>query len=219
MTLIQHEFGPEAIAYLRSYLANNERRGKRLGKLIARRDLEAGTVWSFVPPESSPETLANLTDEPLFASTPIVFDEHGHSWQRKHDPWKDPEVIEWLDGLLARPEISPWIVCSEDVRASRTDSWVAEHPEYDLFFCGDEVYMYASDGSVGHPADAIADAAGHAVGNPSVGIVTTLPPDSKIENRRSLTEQTLEEMAAGAVAVVVGAWDEEGFLVWEPARP
>jgi hypothetical protein len=218
VTLVKHEFGRAATVYLRSYLDHNERWGKRLGKLLARRDLEAGTVWSFVPPESSPETLADLREGALYANTPILVDEGGHRWQRKHDPWKDPEVIEWIEGLLAGPGSSARIVCSEDVYATRTDRWVTEYPGT-VFFCGDDVYAYATpDGPVGGALDPIADAAGDATGNPSVGMVTTLPPDLEIGNRQSLSEQTLEKAAAAAIAVIVGAWDEEGLLFWEPAR-
>ncbi|MDQ3030635.1 MAG: hypothetical protein M3R09_11550 [Actinomycetota bacterium] len=45
-------------------------------------------------------------------------------------------------------------------------------------------------------------------------MVTTVPPDIELVNRQSLSEQTLEEMATAAIAVIVGAWDEEGLLLW-----
>jgi hypothetical protein len=45
-------------------------------------------------------------------------------------------------------------------------------------------------------------------------MVTTVPPDLELVNRQSLSEQTLEEMATAAIAVIVGAWDEEGLLLW-----
>ena len=217
MTLVKHEFGPEAIVYLRRYLDKNQAWGKRLGKLLARRDLESGKAWSFVPSESSPETLADLEEGALYPDTPLVADEEGHKWQRKHDPWDDLEVIEWLDDLLAGPGYPPRIACSEDVLARRTDTWVAEHPG-GVFFCGDDVYTYATaDGSFGDPVAAIGEAAGHAKGNPSVGMVTTLPPELERVNRQSLDEHPLEEMAAAAIAVIVGAWDQEGLVFWESA--
>lgn len=66
-----------------------------------------------------------------------MVDEEGHRWQRKHDPWRDPEVVHWLEGLVGGSERSTRIVCSEDVYAKRTDEWVTEHPEEALFFCGE----------------------------------------------------------------------------------
>lgn len=217
MTLVRHEFGWEAVVYLRRYLEHNERWGKRLGKLLARRDLESGTVWSFVPPESSPETLADLREGALYANTPILVDEEGHGWQRKHQPDSDPEVIEWVDGRLAALGPQPRLICSEDAYATRTEvGLVSEYPWDERFFCGDDVYAYATaDGCIRH---ALAHAVGDASSDPSIGMVTTVPPELEIVNRQSLDEQKLEEMADAAFAVIVGAWDKEGLLFWEPAR-
>jgi len=53
VTLVRHEFGPEGIAYLRTYLASNDGFGKRLGRLLGGRNLDAGTTWAFVPAGSS----------------------------------------------------------------------------------------------------------------------------------------------------------------------
>lgn len=192
----------------------NEAWGKRLGRLLTRRDLEVGKVWSFVPLGTSPETLADLQEGALFADTPVVVDELGHRWQRKHEPWRYPQVIEWVEGLLERPGPSTPLVCSEDAHDTRNDRSVKAYPGT-LFFCGDDVYRYATaDGSV---EDAIATAVGDASWYPSVGIVTTLPPDLERVNRQSLDEDRLEEMAAAAIAVIVGAWDQEGLVFWESA--
>ncbi len=80
-----------------------------------------------------------------------------------------------------------------------------------LFFCGDDVYWYAG------PAKADDALQPGATWDPNIAMVAPLPRAlESIANRQSVDPEALEDMAAAAVAVIVGAWDAEGLLIWEP---
>ncbi len=92
----------------------------------------------------------------------------------------------------------------------RTDPVLGGMADSQLFFCGDDVYWYATEFTEG------ACLRPGATWDPNVGMVTVLPPGSgELVNRRSVSPEALEEMAAAAVALLVGAWDADGLLLWE----
>lgn len=200
--LVRHKFGPEGVAYLYSYLGSNRRFGKRFGRLLADLNLEAGTTSAFVPAGSSSEARVHFEVGGLFGRGRLDASSHSKAGVRG-----------WLNGLLELPSRAPRVICIEDALMRRTDPVLDASPEAQLFFCGDDVYWYATaadlDDALLRPGAAWA---------PNVGVVTEMPTGrERIVQRESLSPHALHDMAACAVAVFVGAWDGEGFLLWEPA--
>jgi hypothetical protein len=206
--LVRHQFGPEGAAYIRSYLASNDRFGTRLGRLLARREIEAGTVSAFVPAESSAAQRVNFEAGGLFSR---------RSRECAEDPSPKARAIAWLSLLLGEGGPSPRILCIEDARTRRA-AVETKLPHVKFFFCGDDVYWYAMDGALEDISLEWVPLSG-ALADPNIGIVATLPAGLKsIRNRQSVNSAAVQEIATGAVAVIVGAWDWEGFMIWEPGR-
>ncbi len=199
--MIRHEFGREAAAYLRSYFDKSVGFGKRLGKLLPRHSIEAGTVSAFVPTDIASARLVDFEKGGLFSSGV------GRSAA-------EPLVRGWLAGRLGIPSLTPRLLCTEDALMRRSDSVIERLSGHDLFFCGDDVYWYATENSL---EDAVLQAG--ATWRPDITMVTSLPGGLDcIVNRQSIDSHTLAQMAEDAVGIMVGAWDNEGFLLWEPAN-
>lgn len=122
-------------------------------------------------------------------------------------------VEEWLRASVSAPSPTPRIFCMEDAVARRTDGAVERLlTEKKAFFCGDAVYWY---GTADSPQDSALRAS--ARWDPNIAMVTTPVTGQKnIEHRDFVSPAMLERMAAAALAVIIGAWDADGFVVWEP---
>ncbi len=82
------------------------------------------------------------------------------------------------------------------------------------FLCGDHVYWYATPGP--HLADVVRSAWG-AYWQPNVGVITDWPVSLEPPApREEVSEEALSEMASAARAILIGAWDSEAMLIWEP---
>lgn len=196
--LVRHDFDRAGIAYVESYLAANGDFGKQLGPLLlASHAVEAGNVWAFLPTELPAARQAPLTD---FAAGGLM---------PKHDPAWRAEVREWLQ---AKCEAGRLLLCAESALARPTDPFV-ERLERPVFFCGESVIDYRE-----LPSEEIVDElfAG-ATWNPEVAMLTALPPHLP-QDRGTISRAELAHLAENAVAVVIGAWDDEGLIFWEPGR-
>lgn len=205
MSFVCHEFGPEGVAYLREYLDANDGFGKRLGRLLLNtRAFEAGTTSAFVPSESSLQQRVNFHHGGLFPGAG-----RGEPYRRSA-----VEAFEiWLRDLMGSPGSPPRLLCVEDSLGRRSDAMLDQPSERTLFFCGDAAYWYAT-----RPEGVAKIPIGGATWTPDIAIVTTLPKGmSDIRNEQSLEPEALRDMADDAVAVIVGAWDAEGLLIWTPA--
>jgi len=200
--VVRHNFGPEGHAYVRSYLEANGAYGKLLGRLLlAAHQIDNGDVWAFVPAELPEERRTPLTDF-----------EDGYIYP---DPGRQSARQESNDGWLleARNRVpGSWLLCVEDAFGKPSDPFVAKRSD-PMFFCGDSVYWYETADEV----DARTRIElGGAVWEPTVGIVTVMPTSVRRLNRQTLEDAALAELAASATAIVIGAWDGEGLIFWEP---
>lgn len=196
--LVRHDFDLDGIAYVESYLTANREFGRQLGSLLlARHDIPTGNAWAFLPTELHVARRAPLAD---FAAGGLM---------PKHDPAWRAEVREWLHAKCAA---GPLLLCVERAMARPTDPFV-ERLKGPVFFCGESVIDYREI-----PSDEIVDelVAG-ATWNPDVAILTQLPPRLP-QDRGTLSRDELAHLAENAVAVVIGAWDDEGLIFWEPGR-
>ncbi len=217
MRLVRHEFGPEGAAYIRSYLESNHRFGKRLGRLLARRGPEAGTTWAFVPSDSSLHKRRAFEDGGLFPDPGEEVEFAGGVLRRVHDPAEEPQIVAWLSDLMVEDSRSNRVLCVDDAHLRRSDFRLLDSQRR-VFFCGDDVYEYAL---AGDPLEnPIRQARGAASWEPNVAMVSTLPTgvEEGFNSGQSIADEALEAMATAAVAVIVGAWDGEGLVFWEPIR-
>ncbi|HEV3408110.1 MAG TPA: hypothetical protein VG079_05420 [Gaiellaceae bacterium] len=188
---------------MRSYLESNERFGKQLGRLLlAHHDLDRGTAWAFVP-----------ADSPLDRRT--AFEEGGLSPARAPS-WQE-HVVGWLLDQLRQPSATRRVLLVEGALERRSDASLPNRADHPIVFSGDAVYYYETAES---SPDDVERWLGGATWRPDVGIVTDAPRGAeRFTERQELTLEELDEMAASASVIVVGAWDDEAFIFWEPSTP
>jgi hypothetical protein len=213
VALVRHEFGAEGAAYVRSYLQANERFNKRLGRLLARRDIASGTTWGLVPSEAPPDRRSAFDDSLFPPSTPPIKVERGFM-VANFVPAESPQIREAVRALLEKPGGTALLVI-EHAFSFRSDFKLPpDQSAHQVFFCGDDVYEYALADS---PLDEAIRMLGGAIWRPEVGLVAALPDAlDTIEHGQSLRPEQLEQMVERAAAVIFGAWDDDSLLFWEP---
>jgi hypothetical protein len=201
----RHEFGPEGHEYVRRYLESGADFGKRLGALLLEHhDVERGTVWAFARVDGAAEKLAEF-------ETGGVFPKRDPHWNKQADAWLRERAA---DGARER------VPLVEHPYAKPTDGWLQRNPDSPAVFCGDDVYEYYSAED-----DELVGRLGGATWGPRVGVIAPVPERGpRSWNRQTLSTDVISYIAAQTVAVMIGAWDDEGWLVWEPdhghpARP
>ncbi len=220
----RYEFGPGGVDYLRYYLACNALFGNLLGPLLAPRELEAGSTWAFLPSGSSTRAEENFKAGGLLPRGPSRRMPDGNVFVYIDSDSVDQAVIEWVAVTLESGDPGTAVVCVEDV-VWRRDQLMRPPSELALatFLCEDYVYNYESESRPAVEAACsrrlapVVRSARGAYWRPNVGMITkrpesleTTPPGHEVSSR------ALEEMAGAASAIIVGAWDVEAFLIWEP---
>jgi hypothetical protein len=198
--LIRHDFGVDGASYARRYLEANGKFSKLLGPLLlAGQQIDQGSTWAFVPEELPRDRRAPLTDF-----------ETGHLYASPGErSARDGSNDRWLGEALDRAP-SPTLICVEDALAKPSDHFL-EHSDEPVFFCGESVFSYAIHTSPNDPAPSNL---GGATWDPRVGIITRM--SGSLANRQTLEEAAVAGLASQASVVVIGAWDAEGLIFWEP---
>ena len=213
----RYELGLDAIAYLRSYLARNAEVGNLLGPLVSQRDLEAGSTWAFLPSATSERARANFEAGGLVPQGRRVPNPDGTVFVYLRTDLVDIPVIEWVAGQLDSDASGKAVICVEDAITRR--SHLTRAPSelaLPTVLCDDHLYQYASSPSDPRLGAVVRGAQG-ALWQPHVGIITTWPAHlGPAQPGQDIDHATLAKIAELARAVIVGAWDCEGFLIWEP---
>lgn len=200
--VVRHDFGAEGVAYVRSYLEANRGYGKLLGALLLSTcDIEPGVAWAFIPEKLPRERRSPLRD---FEDGYLYFQ------SGRRVPWRD-QFSDWLSEACDK-QPDPWLVCVEHAMARPSDPWLEARPQEQAFFCGDSVFLYETAES---PNVLGKNLLGGAIWDPAVGIITTMASIGKLANRQRLDEFALAKLAAQASAIVIGAWDDDGLIVWQ----
>ena len=203
------EFGPGGVDYIRYYLAcNGGAFGNLLGPLLARRELEAGSTWAFLPSGRSAQAEADFKAGGLVPTGPSRRVPQGVLVYVRTES-VDQAVIEWVAATLESGDPDTAVLCVENTfwRRDQLSQPPSEHA-LPTFLCGDYVYDYACSRRCLAP---VVRAARGACSMPNVGIITKRPDSLEtLAPRPEVSSAALEEMAEAARAIIVGAWDAEG---------
>jgi hypothetical protein len=203
------DLGQQGVDYLVRYLED----GRSLAKhLLARADLGRGRVATFLPDTITEVTATQLNFGILGAPPPqthVTIEEGGQQWT----------MVPKLSVLfLLAPIIESYLAANagrvcvfEDTNARATDPWIAT-ADTRLALAGHEVYHFIAGPEA--TTEEILRTLRSAMDWRLVGILTSIkrPLAQKIEE---ITESEMAELAANAFHIVAGAYDGEGFVIWE----
>ncbi len=215
MTIVRYEFEQVPIDYIRSVLTE----GSRLAHTLLRRDdLAFGKVHTCLPPGISRQDLWEFDagfkvppppDVPIirrdgFVAVPIgtTIDTHLVPWIREFLS-SAPYGIALFEDPLDRPN-DPWL---RDRRVRR----LLKVPEGDSYH-----YLIWEDLDPVVVRKTIRE--GYSIYPPLIGVLLEVSPE-EAEGWRTLRRQCepaeVEAIAFRAHTIILGAYDGEGFIVWE----
>jgi hypothetical protein len=208
------KLGLDAVEYVREYLL----KGHTLSEcLLQRHDLFQGAVFACVPSSVSDRTAENFRDGPLLPEPKP----QTHIRQRNKDgstvtlipvPNTDNILAEIIKTFLERTKVGACVFeeaaarPSDPCMSSSTTAWI----EYN-----DEVYYFLlhSDATLGKIQQAIRQAASVYPG--LIGVMTRMPDPEFSSRRKRITASGLRELARNTEKIIIGAYDGEGYLIWE----
>jgi hypothetical protein len=206
--------GLDAVEYVRECLL----KGHTLSQcMLERGDLFQGTVFACVPSSVNSRTAGNFRDGPLLPEPKP----ETHIHQRSKDgstltlvpvPNTDKILAEVVKTFLEMTKAGSCVFeeavarPSDPCMSSSTTEWI----EYD-----DEVYYFLlhSDASLPKIQQAIRQAASVYPG--LIGVMTRMLDSEFSLKRKRITASGLRELARNAAKIIIGAYDGEGYLIWE----
>ncbi len=188
MTLKPFEFGPEGLAWVRKCLSG----GNTLSKLLLKLPLETGRVYTYLPDGLAPSRRTMFESGGIFGKT-------GSELDRR---WRT-EVRSYLSASEDR------VCIVEDI--AQVDEAGLDTSDEAFFSYGKEVYDYLT--YRGQDLNRIRFTMSKGRQYPSVHLLTKIPEGATIHQRQEVSRHVLEELAANASRIMVGAYDEESYLV------
>jgi len=212
--LTEINFGPEAISYIRSILAD----GKTLAKQLTNLPLESGHVYAYLPNDVSPEAARKFESGGII---PLADDSVAEIQGIKIVPVRTHELgIESYKRLLSF--ISKYLHGSncyavfEDDSATPYDPWILSY-QGPFFMYGSEVYHFLTSHT--RDTDTIAAVKSHAYSRLLIAVLTTVNGMPDIQIRENVTPQVLQVFADNTSHIIVSAYDGEGELIWSRYQP
>lgn len=183
------------LPYVRQQLALHAVGERLLGRPLLEVDLTRGRLWALVPVERAAEAAADLEFDAI-----------------RSDAEREALMAETARQLRPRLEGSP-------ARLLVIEHWKAvedlhEAPAH-AFLVGDSEFDYVT--SVDSD-ELIAELLGSVLWFPTVGLIGRKPARAALPGTRELTPTHVEEIVAGLDLLLIGAWDADGYVFWEPAR-
>ncbi len=208
---VEVALGAEAAEYIKGILRN----GKTLAKcLLERPDLEQGKIVTFLPPSVSAEAAREFNWGGKFPTPPES------EWMRGADCVivPIPGNYDYLDGRIKTflRGGSGRFCIMEDFCSQPGDLCLADSRTPIATF-GQDVYVFLPSGDF--EQNTIEQAMGEANTNIAVeiGALTSLPDTTNFpfHGERDLSLDELRILAQRAETLFIGAYDGEGYLIWE----
>jgi hypothetical protein len=185
--LKEFALGAEAVTYIRSELVH----GHTFARLLLDLPLEEGYVMTYLPTTIDDKTLYRFEGGVGKASSEILLH----------------ETVLFVSRCLSK-NLHGYAIF-EGYRPSES-ILAASNRQY--FFYGSEETYYFSSTSV---LEQVENAARGGRSYPYVGALTSLSEDQpSIQTGTEVPREILEELAAQTTHIIVGAYDDEGYLIW-----
>jgi hypothetical protein len=189
--MFPYELGPEAFRYVCSQIEQG-------GPLTSALKLSpAGSVWAFIPSGAASSQRAED-----FGGGAVFTAEDAYEILR--------HVIGFIAEFLDRNSLT--VVIAEDQFFKLSDPPNLGHRL--VFEYGGKTYHYrqsAEQDSNLRAAEQIVNEVSH---YPLILILTRIPSNASLPNRGAIDKYVANALVSGIEHVIVGAYDEEGYIIW-----
>ena len=211
---VRYELDRRAVDYVRHQLAG----GRTLSGLLDRRiEREEGSIVTYLPEGLRESDLYELGDGILpdrhpGVQHPQVMMGDGTVWDATLKSNMDEVLGVTLQSHLTAGEDR---LCLFEDNAMSADLLAADDSGVRTGSLGNEVYRLLLPDDADHP-DRVLQTIRRARSWPFVAALTSDPSGPESWSRETLDYRQLETAAQRAEQVLIGAYDGEGFLLWQP---
>lgn len=186
------QFGAESLSYLREQLSS----GNYYARSLLRLPFEEGMVLSNLPGILSPEEARDFNSS-LFLRTNL-------SARKASQTWLVSLISTYLAGRDSSFAIFETLLEEGDKALISIQSHLFSHEK--------QIYLYLSESS----PEIVLETLRHARGFPFVGGLITLPQsDSQFRPYEKVTYSIFDKLVERTDHILVGGYDDEGYLVWQ----
>jgi hypothetical protein len=181
------QLGADALLFLREELA-------KAGPVLSTLKPEWGHIWAYLPPSAAERcTLFDLQQGKAFtAEQAYEIQEH---------------IFHFIAAFLE--EASGHILLAEDRFFTMNDPPNAQ--DLLIFQYENTTYHYLSNHA---DQEALKDTVGSASNYPQILILTAVSSLDKLPARAPIQQDLAEELISNVAHIIVGAFDNEGYIVW-----
>lgn len=208
--IIRYELDSEAISYIKEHLSL----GKQLSKLLLGiHNFEKGKVVTFADESVDSISLRSLNTGGIILPHDHgqeITDSSGKQWRIVEKPNMNKELETLIGDYLHKDDDR--VVVFEDALAHASDPNVPANLKYRTFD-NDVYYLLESDDQC---SESIGETLKEAQSWLFICVLTSSVRFKRggLENRH-LSKDDLRQFAERAIAIVIGAYDGEGFIIWE----
>jgi hypothetical protein len=211
--LKEFELGLEAIKYIEKCLGSGNKLSQALLKVC---DFKKGRVITVLPGFVNYEYIndfeVGILPKTLEAEARNATAEYGSHWTSVMVP--EPSIISWLSTEVCRflKAAATRLCIFENTLAKAGDSWISkEKPQ--IFTFNEEVYHFLLNQDAEN--EKIRDTIRSAECPLFIGVMTSLPSERSFpQSGQEVSLEDLEVLAEGTEKIVVGAYDGDGYLIW-----
>jgi hypothetical protein len=209
------ELGAQGLAYIRNRLEL----GKTFARYLLDNDLSSARILTMLPRSVSPRAALNLETgilaaPPSESHIPFV-DKTGRKGRLVPKPNMDPALIDLVRNYLSVGNRR--VMIFEDALARPTDPWFLKSPGHFLSFDNEILHIVAEEDAMNEQA--IGDTIKRSRSWLFIGAMTSFPERLRVADRvTKIDDSLLRALAKSSKGIVVGAYDGEGFVVWENAE-
>jgi hypothetical protein len=213
MSLEITRLGTEALLYMKEHLAD----GRAFSQfLLQTHNLDKGSVITFLPPGTSSEVsiqfttggkLPHLSKE----SEKEITSDDGSRWRMVPKPDTSAQLVGIMQNFLLNDQWN--VAVFEDASAAPTDPWLSSAGTRLLTY-DDEVFHCLGSVDANEP-ERILNTIDVARSWRFVAALTCVQRATFAERTQKLDREELQTLAQEAKIIIVGAYDGEGYLVWQ----
>ena len=186
------ELGNKALEFMKTELAN----GNTFAAFILKRfKLENGKVITFLPEDVDAGNITDFSDS--------VADNYQRMCGETHD-----KINNFVLAYLSQERNN--VAIFEDHFSPDADYIQEERVQF--FSCGQEVYRYLTSSDLNEAK--IAHTVGGARGYPFIAALTSFPDSETIQVHAAVSDDYLQRLTAEIDYLIIGAFDQDGFLIW-----